>query len=115
MNLVLEEIGVIRRAVYLPSTYTENGEVMALVPLMQTFELGPVKLPVRFSVRYGKSSVGLMLFTPGSKVVRLCREGGILSGGVDVGDALRNCLVNYLSLANRVSAQEAQVHLGLRL
>lgn len=108
VNLVLEDIGVIRRAVYLPSTYTENDEVMALIPLTQTFELGPVKIPARFSVRYGRSSVGLMLYTPGSKVVRICREGGALGSGVDVNDALRNCLVNYLSLVSRVSAQEVQ-------
>ena len=108
VNLVLEDIGVIRRAVYLPTTYTENNEVMALIPLTQTFELSPVKVPVRFSVRYGRSSVGLMLYTPGSRVVKICKEGGILSSGVDVGDVLRNCLANYLSLVDRVSTQETQ-------
>ncbi|MGC8542488.1 MAG: hypothetical protein ACP5NQ_01000 [Vulcanisaeta sp.] len=112
LALLLEDLGTIRRAIYLPSSRTEANKPMAILPLTYTMELGDAKVPMKFSVRYGESSVGILIHTPGTNVVELCREGGALGKG-DISSSLTTCLVNHLSLVKKVVVQEVED--GLRI
>jgi hypothetical protein len=105
MVLLLEDLGIVRGAVYLPSSYTEDNKPMAIIPLTQHLELGRERLPLRFSVRYGGSGIGILVYTPGSKVVELCREGGVLGGG-NVETSINSCLANYLSVIRKAAVEE---------
>ncbi|GGP19021.1 hypothetical protein GCM10007981_01020 [Thermocladium modestius] len=106
LALLLEAVGAVGRAVYIPSALTEDSRPCALIPQGGEGVWGGFsgKLPAGFVVRYGPgpSGIGLRLATMGSKAVEACMEAGAVSG--DLGSTLSNCLVNHLSLARRVEA-----------
>ena len=110
--LMFEELNIIRRAVYLPSGYIESGQSMALVPLTIAEGVRLTKLPLKLSVRLGISGAGILLFTPGTKVINMCRDAGAISVG-NPQTSLTSCLINHLALIKRVSLQET--HDGFRI
>ena len=101
LSALLESLGTASRAIYLPSSATEFGTVMALIPLVRPEPPG-IKLPRGFAVRYGsEGEVGLLLYTPGSIAVSRCLGVGAIGG--DVTASLTNCLINHLTIARRVT------------
>lgn len=105
VTLLLEELNAVSNAIYMPSSNIEGGDSVAFVSITPTSEPPPMKLPLKFSVRYGsaRAGLGILLYTPGSMVVKLCKEGNALGGNVD--EALNSCLVNYLSIADKVNVR----------
>ena len=101
VSALLESLGTAGRAIYLPSSATEFGTVMALIPLVRPEPPG-IKLPRGFAVRYGKEGeTGLLLYTPGSMAVSRCLGVGAI--GSDAAASLTNCLINHLTIARRVT------------
>ena len=100
--LIIEELGIFRRAIYIPSRYFDKELTLAVIPFSEVKNV-PIKLPVRFSVRYGydKSDIGIVVYTPGTEVVKLCKQEGAI--GTDPEASLSNCIINYLGLAKRVT------------
>jgi len=95
---IIEGVGFVGRAIYVPSTYIGDSTVYAL--------LAPSGDPPRFRlsrglvVKYGPNEWGLLLRSLGSRAVELCREVGALSSDVEV--SLSNCVVRHLALARGV-------------
>ncbi|BDR92725.1 hypothetical protein [Vulcanisaeta souniana] len=105
-SALLESIGTASRAIYLPSSATEAGTSMALVPLVRP-EPPSIKLPRGFAIRYGREGEsGLLLYTPGSIAVSRCLGVGAISS--DVATSLTNCLVNHLTVARGVTAMPSE-------
>ncbi len=107
ISALLESIGTASRAIYLPSSATEAGTSMALVPLVRP-EPPSIRLPRGgFAIRYGsEGETGILLYTPGSIAVSKCLSVGAIGG--DVATSLTNCLVNHLTVARGVTATPSE-------
>lgn len=100
LALLLESLGTVSKAIYLPSSMVEDSTPCALIPQGGVMISG--KLPRGFIIRYGSgpSDVGLRVRVMGSKAVEDCLKAGVVSNDVD--STLSNCIVNYLTLAKNV-------------
>ena len=100
LALLLESLGTVSKAIYLPSSMVEDSRPCALIPQGGAIING--KLPRGFIIRYGSgpSDVGLRVRAIGSKAVEDCLNAGVISN--DVGSTLSNCIVNHLTLAKSV-------------
>ncbi len=107
---LLEEIGVSSKAVYLPSSYSIDGDALAFIPLGKFVTPPPdVKLPKAFTIDLGNGFSGILLATPGTEAVRECKEEGGIQA--DVGTTLTSCLVVHLAIAKSVTiAMEQDVY-----
>ncbi|MFC1925988.1 hypothetical protein ACFLW2_04770 [Chloroflexota bacterium] len=111
--MMVEEIGLSSKAVYLPSSMT-NGMPKALIPLHSSPSLPPIEkaLPQRLIVKYGPNpeDLGLLIITPGSATVKML-ESASASTPVEMENALSSVLTGMLDLVNtvRVSMTEESV------
>ncbi len=105
MAMIIEELGVKNKAIYLPSSLT-NGRPQALIPLNgnQAFPVLNGTLPQRLIVRYGSTpqEIGLLLSTIGSTVLGMLEsKPGPTSAELE--SALNMLLAGRLGLANSTS------------
>jgi len=104
--VMLEELGLRSRAVYLPSSLT-GGKPQALIPLNfsdTSPKVPTLALPRRLIVRYGAAAddMGLLLFTPGSMAVGMLEsKPGPTPGAIEA--ALTSLLVGAIDAAGSVS------------
>ncbi|WP_069807925.1 hypothetical protein [Vulcanisaeta thermophila] len=97
---LIESVGIVNKAVYLPSSLTQDSRAYALITPAQP--TGLTNIPTGLIVKYGPSpnEVGILVRTMGTRAVELCRESGAIS--TDLESSLNNCIVNHLGLARRV-------------
>ena len=99
IEALLEEYDVYGKAVYLASV---DGRVNCFVPINEQEETLRVKVenfPLRVLTKMGDVS-GLLVFPPGSEIVRLAR----LPDDIELEDALSFVLVDYLEVVNSVKS-----------
>lgn len=97
---LIESVGIANKAIYLPSTVTQDSRVYALITPTQPSDIN--KVPMGLIIKYGSMphDVGILIRTMGTRAVELCRQAGAISNDLD--SSLNNCLINHLSLAKRV-------------
>lgn len=97
---LIESVGIINKAIYIPSTMVQGSSAYALITPTQPREL--VKVPTGLVIKYGPMphEVGILIRTMGTKAVELCSQAGAISNELE--SSLNNCIVNHLGLARRV-------------
>ena len=109
---LVEAAGLTSRGVYLPSSLG-NGEASVLIPSTPIDGVRRLSIVGKPLALYGPGSRGLLLASPGSRAVGICRDAGALTG--DLGTSLSNCIVNQLSLARSIDVAESGGEVAVRL
>lgn len=110
---IVEELGLISKAVYLPSSIT-GGQPKALIPLHSSSSLPSIgrSLPKRLIVKYGPGpdDIGLLITTPGSATVSML-DSASASTAIEIENALSSVLTGVLDMVNavRVTMTEEKV------
>ena len=109
---LVEAAGLINKGIYLPSSLG-NGEPSVLIPSAPIDSVGRLSIIGRPLALYGPGLRGLLLASPGSRAVSICRDAGALTGDLDA--SLLNCIVNQLSLARGIDVVESSGEVTVRL
>ncbi len=99
IEALLEEYDVYGKAVYYPSI---DGKINCFVPINEqesALRVNVDNIPLRVFTKMGNLS-GLLVFPPGSEVVRLA----MLPDDIVVEDALNHVLVDFLEIVNSVKS-----------
>ncbi len=104
-TVLLEELGLRSKAVYLPSTM-RDGHPQALIPLKQDGEiqLAKSKIPGRLIVSYGDNpdDMAIAVTTPGSRIINMLEtKPGPTSGEIEA--AVTDILAGVLDIASSVT------------
>ncbi|MFC2018325.1 hypothetical protein ACFLTQ_03390 [Chloroflexota bacterium] len=111
--IMIEEMGLSSKAVYLPSSMT-NGRPKALIPLHMNPSLTSIDraLPQRLIVKYGPNpeDMGLLITTPGSATTKM-QESASASTPAEMENALSSIITGTLDMADsiRVGMNEERV------
>ncbi|WP_291766886.1 hypothetical protein [Caldivirga sp. UBA161] len=109
---LVESAGLVNKGVYLPSSIS-NGEVSVLIPSAPIDKVGKLSVVGKPLAIYGPGLRGLLLSSPGSRAVAICRDAGALTSDLTV--SLSNCIVNQLSLAKSIDVAESGGEVAVRL
>ncbi|MBT3362538.1 MAG: hypothetical protein HN929_00635 [Chloroflexi bacterium] len=110
INLLIEELGLRVKAIYLPSSLTSSGKPQALLPLSSDIDTKWLDrpLPQRLIVKYGPNNenVGILVSTPGSvSAVLLAAED--ISGMDAIESSLTHVLVGLLDAVGGVRVSQS--------
>ena len=109
---LVESAGLTGKGIYLPSSLG-NGEAAVLIPSTPVDNIGKLTIVGKPLAIYGPGLRGLLLSSPGSRAVAICRDAGALASDLD--SSLTGCIVNQLSLARSIEVNETGGEVLVRL